>query len=200
MIVVVAAVAASMLVAAIGSGRWPASTDLTVTEALTGARGAVLGPLAQAVTFVGSTIGVVVLTAALAAWLGWHLPRWPVAAAVVLTMVGADVLTRTAKEGVGRARPPEWFLVNGRPWPVAEVDATRYRLRLLNASNAGSRARGGGCGTHHVPAGAWAVPRLPRLSGRDQPAAVAPAPAGSRRPRDDPRWPTSTSPSRPADP
>ncbi len=28
------------------------------------------------------------------------------------------------------------ILVNGRPWPVAEVDRARYRLRLLNASNA----------------------------------------------------------------
>ncbi len=28
------------------------------------------------------------------------------------------------------------LLVNGRPWPVLEVDAARYRLRLLNASNA----------------------------------------------------------------
>ncbi|WP_285752247.1 multicopper oxidase family protein [Lentzea sp. NBRC 105346] len=28
------------------------------------------------------------------------------------------------------------ILVNGRPWPVLEVDAARYRLRLLNASNA----------------------------------------------------------------
>jgi spore coat protein A len=27
-------------------------------------------------------------------------------------------------------------LVNGRPWPYAEVDRARYRLRLLNASNA----------------------------------------------------------------
>ncbi len=27
-------------------------------------------------------------------------------------------------------------LVNGAPWPLAEVDATRYRLRILNASNA----------------------------------------------------------------
>ena len=39
---------------------------------------------------------------------------------------------------------PEWgegvlgdvVLVNGAPWPVAEVDAARYRLRILNASNA----------------------------------------------------------------
>ncbi|MQA16234.1 MAG: multicopper oxidase domain-containing protein [Pseudonocardiaceae bacterium] len=39
---------------------------------------------------------------------------------------------------------PEWMegvlgdvvLVNGAPWPVAEVDAARYRLRILNASNA----------------------------------------------------------------
>jgi FtsP/CotA-like multicopper oxidase with cupredoxin domain len=39
---------------------------------------------------------------------------------------------------------PEWMegvlgdvvLVNGAPWPVHEVDAARYRLRLLNASNA----------------------------------------------------------------
>ena len=28
------------------------------------------------------------------------------------------------------------ILVNGRPWPVARVDRARYRLRLLNASNA----------------------------------------------------------------
>ncbi|MER6300725.1 multicopper oxidase family protein [Kitasatospora sp. NPDC001539] len=28
------------------------------------------------------------------------------------------------------------ILVNGAPWPVREVDAARYRLRLLNASNA----------------------------------------------------------------
>ncbi len=28
------------------------------------------------------------------------------------------------------------ILVNGAPWPIAEVDAARYRLRLLNASNA----------------------------------------------------------------
>ncbi len=39
---------------------------------------------------------------------------------------------------------PEWMegvlgdvvLVNGAPWPVHEVDAARYRLRMLNASNA----------------------------------------------------------------
>ncbi|HEV3355456.1 MAG TPA: multicopper oxidase family protein [Pseudonocardiaceae bacterium] len=30
------------------------------------------------------------------------------------------------------------ILVNGRPWPVANVDRARYRLRLLNASNARS--------------------------------------------------------------
>ena len=42
-----------------------------------------------------------------------------------------------------RARPTTWtgvlgdvVLVNGAPWPVHEVDAARYRLRLLNASNA----------------------------------------------------------------
>lgn len=28
------------------------------------------------------------------------------------------------------------ILVNGRPWPVMEVDAVRYRFRILNASNA----------------------------------------------------------------
>jgi hypothetical protein len=28
------------------------------------------------------------------------------------------------------------ILVNGAPWPVLEVDAARYRLRVLNASNA----------------------------------------------------------------
>ena len=44
----------------------------------------------------------------------------------------------------GRAsRTPTWtassatsILVNGAPWPVLEVDAARYRLRILNASNA----------------------------------------------------------------
>lgn len=28
------------------------------------------------------------------------------------------------------------ILVNGAPWPVHEADAARYRLRLLNGSNA----------------------------------------------------------------
>jgi hypothetical protein len=32
------------------------------------------------------------------------------------------------------------ILVNGAPWPVHEVDAARYRLRILNASNAGHYA------------------------------------------------------------
>jgi FtsP/CotA-like multicopper oxidase with cupredoxin domain len=51
-------------------------------------------------------------------------------------------MDRTLREVPGVERP--WMegvlgdvvLVNGVPWPVAEVDAARYRLRILNASNA----------------------------------------------------------------
>jgi len=51
-------------------------------------------------------------------------------------------IDRTLREVPGVEQP--WMegvlgdvvLVNGAPWPVAEVDAARYRLRILNASNA----------------------------------------------------------------
>jgi spore coat protein A len=39
--------------------------------------------------------------------------------------------TRTAEGVLG-----DVILVNGAPWPVLEVAAARYRLRLLNASSA----------------------------------------------------------------
>ncbi|MFI5913214.1 multicopper oxidase family protein [Dactylosporangium sp. NPDC051541] len=38
--------------------------------------------------------------------------------------------------GFGAGVLGDVILVNGAPWPVADVDAARYRLRLLNASNA----------------------------------------------------------------
>jgi spore coat protein A len=38
--------------------------------------------------------------------------------------------------GYGAGVLGDVILVNGAPWPFAEVDAARYRLRLLNASNA----------------------------------------------------------------
>ena len=46
-----------------------------------------------------------------------------------------------AGQAGGRGRlhgrgPGDAILVNGAPWPVLEVDAARYRLPLLNASNA----------------------------------------------------------------
>ncbi len=40
------------------------------------------------------------------------------------------------REGYAAGVLGDVMLVNGAPWPVAEVAATRYRMRLLNASNA----------------------------------------------------------------
>ncbi|WP_426503180.1 multicopper oxidase family protein [Dactylosporangium sp. McL0621] len=40
------------------------------------------------------------------------------------------------RDGFGAGVLGDVILVNGAPWPVAEVDGARYRLRLLNASNA----------------------------------------------------------------
>ncbi|MGW4801521.1 multicopper oxidase family protein, partial [Nonomuraea sp. NPDC004297] len=45
---------------------------------------------------------------------------------------GASALDADYMEGV----EGDVILVNGAPWPVAEVTATRHRLRLVNASNA----------------------------------------------------------------
>jgi FtsP/CotA-like multicopper oxidase with cupredoxin domain len=46
--------------------------------------------------------------------------------------MGAPGVRDFAMEGV----LGDVVLVNGAPWPLAEVDAARYRLRILNASNA----------------------------------------------------------------
>ena len=47
------------------------------------------------------------------------------------------------------------ILVNGAPWPYLEVSATRYRFRILNASNARRYLAGGGTrtlpGRNHTP-------------------------------------------------
>jgi spore coat protein A len=48
------------------------------------------------------------------------------------TLTGTPGVEEHAIEGV----LGDVVLVNGVPWPVAEVDAARYRLRILNASNA----------------------------------------------------------------
>lgn len=106
-----AAVATALLLVAIRGGGWPASLDAPVTRTVTGARGGLLAFLAEAVTFVGSTIGLAALTAVVAAWLGWRVSRWRAALALVLTMVGADLLTRTLKGWVGRPRPPVAVMV-----------------------------------------------------------------------------------------
>ncbi|MEV0097318.1 multicopper oxidase domain-containing protein [Streptomyces sp. NPDC050738] len=48
-----------------------------------------------------------------------------------------DLLSRPGVEGRYAAEVlGDVILVNGAPWPLHEVDAARYRLRLLNASNA----------------------------------------------------------------
>jgi len=44
--------------------------------------------------------------------------------------------TPGVKEPYGAGVLGDVILVNGTPWPVADVSAVRYRLRLLNASNA----------------------------------------------------------------
>jgi spore coat protein A, manganese oxidase len=49
-----------------------------------------------------------------------------------MTMDGGDSVGHPAMGGV----LGDVVLVNGAPWPVLDVDAVRYRLRLLNASNA----------------------------------------------------------------
>jgi spore coat protein A len=48
------------------------------------------------------------------------------------SLVGRPGVHQYAMEGV----LGDVLLVNGAPWPQAEVDAARYRLRILNASNA----------------------------------------------------------------
>ncbi|WP_262401350.1 multicopper oxidase family protein [Actinomadura sp. CNU-125] len=48
------------------------------------------------------------------------------------TLLGAPGVTDAYMEGV----EGDVVLVNGAPWPELEVSATRYRLRLVNASNA----------------------------------------------------------------
>ncbi|MET0235489.1 MAG: multicopper oxidase domain-containing protein [Kibdelosporangium sp.] len=40
------------------------------------------------------------------------------------------------QEGFGNGVLGDVILVNGAPWPVLDVDATRYRLRIVNGSNA----------------------------------------------------------------
>ncbi len=52
--------------------------------------------------------------------------------AVDPSMMGAPGVEDQYMEGV----TADVILVNGTPWPVAEVDAARYRLRWLNGSNA----------------------------------------------------------------
>jgi spore coat protein A len=48
------------------------------------------------------------------------------------SLTGTPGVTKSAMHGV----LGDVILVNGVPWPLAEVDAARYRLRVLNGSNA----------------------------------------------------------------
>jgi spore coat protein A len=51
--------------------------------------------------------------------------------------VGQDLLSVAGvQSGYEQGVLGDVILVNGAPWPVLDVDAARYRLRLLNASNA----------------------------------------------------------------
>ncbi|GAA3452248.1 multicopper oxidase family protein [Dactylosporangium matsuzakiense] len=50
--------------------------------------------------------------------------------------VDPGLVTPGVTGGFGAGVLGDVILVNGAPWPVADVDAARYRLRLLNASNA----------------------------------------------------------------
>lgn len=81
------------------------SIDPTVTNALLGARNPILNTLDLAVTSVGSTVGLSVLTALLALWLGGRQHLWRWAGLVVVAMAGAAAVTVALKVGVGRARP-----------------------------------------------------------------------------------------------
>ncbi|MFF3438618.1 multicopper oxidase family protein [Streptosporangium sp. NPDC002721] len=55
--------------------------------------------------------------------------RYPAVDPSLLVSAGVEPAYMEGVEG-------DVILVNGAPWPVLEVSATRYRLRLLNASNA----------------------------------------------------------------
>ncbi|WP_436761556.1 multicopper oxidase family protein [Streptosporangium sp. V21-05] len=55
--------------------------------------------------------------------------RYPAADPSLLVSAGVEAAYMEGVEG-------DVILVNGAPWPVLEVSNTRYRLRLLNASNA----------------------------------------------------------------
>lgn len=55
--------------------------------------------------------------------------RYPAMDPHLLSMPGVDAAHMAGVEG-------DVILVNGVPWPRMEVDAARYRLRILNASNA----------------------------------------------------------------
>jgi spore coat protein A len=81
---------------------------------------------------------------------GLGLPSGPSELPLMITDRAFDEhgeLTYPALDGTLRKRPGvresflggvlgDVILVNGAPWPVHEVDAARYRLRVLNASNA----------------------------------------------------------------
>jgi undecaprenyl-diphosphatase len=82
-----------------------AAYDPGVTAAMVESRNLPLTWLAQAVTSVGSTVGLILLSAATAGWLAFRRFDPSGAVWVIAVMIAAEVVTRTTKTAVGRARP-----------------------------------------------------------------------------------------------
>ncbi|MBT9257154.1 bifunctional DedA family/phosphatase PAP2 family protein [Phycicoccus sp. MAQZ13P-2] len=83
-----------------------AAYDPAVTAEMVGGRSSVVTPLAEAFTFIGSTVGLGVLSLALVLWVGLRQRRWRVAAMVAGAMTASAALTLALKDITGRVRPP----------------------------------------------------------------------------------------------
>ena len=94
------------LVEGVREGGDLAAYDPAVTAEMVGARSSIVTPLAEAVTFVGSTVGLGVLSLALVMWVGLRQRRWRAAAVVAGAMAASTVLTVVLKDATGRLRPP----------------------------------------------------------------------------------------------
>lgn len=83
-----------------------AAYDPTVTAEVVSGRNGALTPLAEIVTFFGSTVSLGVFTVVLLLWLGVRQRARGVAATVAGAMAASAALTLLLKDVVGRARPP----------------------------------------------------------------------------------------------
>lgn len=87
-----------------------AAYDALVSAQAVALRNAPLTDLAQATTFLGSTISIGVLTMLAMAWSGWRR-RWATTGLIAATMAVSAALTLVLKQTVGRSRPPAHFVL-----------------------------------------------------------------------------------------